>query len=587
MKLSIPTWYPQVELDGLLYFAQRLDEMLFHYTIDLYKAPVLNTHLLLTEYLGLLYNKEIGDKYLSYILDEIKLSLTKDPVVNRYWGRDNTTKVVQTLKNSSKQVQSSMIDYIYRIFGGEEYHYWCYEYLKELVLQDKKDKIEQVMKCYIPELIGRGYSSEYIYNFNKKCLLETSNPSMDLFINRFDFKKRKYKVYIAADKWINSFRSLFSEHLRVSFMEDENYKKLKHKNNQVVFHIDDIEALDDNNAAQIAFEKLNIFLRFYSAVDNKKQPRFSDKAMVFEGDSTTPSFVSFGMKKYNVIEGMRNEVASEFTEQLINNLVTYAKCSLGQLFKACDLHNFSLKNPDYNSAFINLWSVLEVLSIKELGTNHLEQVTGTLLPILEKRYYNSLINDFASKINFALSKEYKKLLSELTEHSSELEKIAEFLFLDKYDTLRKNYSAVLTHYPVLRYRIHIYSEAANSKKQLLSLGENYKQRVEWHLSRIYRIRNSIAHSGASPQSIRYIGEHLHYYVDILMMEAFTKLTSGVHFCSVSNALLDSLLAWDTLKNLLNRKEEIKIEDIKMLINPTFTSHIKFTNNRSCEEPCPR
>lgn len=122
MKLSIPTWYPQVELDGLLYFAQRLDEMLFHYTIDLYKAPVLNTHLLLTEYLGLLYNKEIGDKYLSYILDEIKLSLTKDPVVNRYWGRDNTTKVVQTLKNSSKQVQSSMIDYIYRIFGGEEYH---------------------------------------------------------------------------------------------------------------------------------------------------------------------------------------------------------------------------------------------------------------------------------------------------------------------------------------------------------------------------------------------------------------------------------------------------------------------------------
>jgi len=34
-------------LDGLLYFSQRLDEMLFHYTVDLYKAPVLNTHLLL------------------------------------------------------------------------------------------------------------------------------------------------------------------------------------------------------------------------------------------------------------------------------------------------------------------------------------------------------------------------------------------------------------------------------------------------------------------------------------------------------------------------------------------------------------
>ena len=52
MKLSLPRWdNTNGDLDGLLYFAQRLDEMLFNFSIDLYKAPVLNTHSLLVEYL--------------------------------------------------------------------------------------------------------------------------------------------------------------------------------------------------------------------------------------------------------------------------------------------------------------------------------------------------------------------------------------------------------------------------------------------------------------------------------------------------------------------------------------------------------
>lgn len=37
--------------DGILYFSQRIDEMLKHSTYHIYKAPVLNTYLLIEEYL--------------------------------------------------------------------------------------------------------------------------------------------------------------------------------------------------------------------------------------------------------------------------------------------------------------------------------------------------------------------------------------------------------------------------------------------------------------------------------------------------------------------------------------------------------
>ena len=45
MKYSNPRHIElSTEVDGILYFAQRIEEMLFDYSIDLYKMPLLNTH---------------------------------------------------------------------------------------------------------------------------------------------------------------------------------------------------------------------------------------------------------------------------------------------------------------------------------------------------------------------------------------------------------------------------------------------------------------------------------------------------------------------------------------------------------------
>lgn len=51
MKYSIPKNCDNIsDIDGVLYFAQRLEEMLFNYTIDLFRMPLLNTHGLTKEY---------------------------------------------------------------------------------------------------------------------------------------------------------------------------------------------------------------------------------------------------------------------------------------------------------------------------------------------------------------------------------------------------------------------------------------------------------------------------------------------------------------------------------------------------------
>lgn len=73
-------------------------------------------------------------------------------------------------------------------------------YIKEIVPQEQeKKKIERALKCFVPELIGRGYSGEYIYHYVRKIFFERPVDSIEVlnvFLDRFDFKRKEYTVYV-------------------------------------------------------------------------------------------------------------------------------------------------------------------------------------------------------------------------------------------------------------------------------------------------------------------------------------------------------------------------------------------------------
>lgn len=51
IKRNLKNWSNVSSMQGMLFFVQRMDELLFHYSMDTYKAPTLNIKLLLREYL--------------------------------------------------------------------------------------------------------------------------------------------------------------------------------------------------------------------------------------------------------------------------------------------------------------------------------------------------------------------------------------------------------------------------------------------------------------------------------------------------------------------------------------------------------
>lgn len=81
MKYIIQDW--DKSNDGILFFVQRLQEMFFHYSDDIVRAPVHNTQTLLEEYILAERDKKIGEYHLGIISKEIEASLFSDKILRK------------------------------------------------------------------------------------------------------------------------------------------------------------------------------------------------------------------------------------------------------------------------------------------------------------------------------------------------------------------------------------------------------------------------------------------------------------------------------------------------------------------------
>ena len=63
----------------------------------------------------------------------------------------------------------------------------------------------------------------------------------------------------------------------------------------------------------------------------------------------------------------------------------------------------------------------------------------------------------------------------------------------------------------------------------------------------------------------YLVEHLHSYVDEVVLDIIDRMTRPSSLGSVANVLLDAQLLMDTLDKEYTRDEELKANDIKMLL----------------------
>ena len=567
---KLDNWNDEFRHDGVLYFSQRIQEMLCYYSDHIYKAPVLNSYLLIGEYVNtasLVRKKIINDNHLKYIMEEFQDTFSNDIVLLNRLGEEKIKEFLQKLNTSSQDEQEKIMKYLLHTL--DDYNVWCKDYLKEIVVKEKeKKKIERALRCYIPALIDAGYSQEYIYFYNRKIFSETavnSIKALDDFLDRFDFKDKQFEVYVAISKEATKFKTILNNRLDVNFDFDFDISDLKYNTTKYKVVNLKVHALDERMAASRAYECLDLFFRYYSFVGDQRSNWLFNKGKVVDEQGHI-AFVDLYPNGFDYSVRIGKKDAGKMSEKLITALLSNAKCSFPVIDRAVSIHNTAITETDIKNGFLNFWSIFEILFVSDQDDSKIAEIERKALPVLQKDYIHTLVYEIKLYISKNIPEATIAKFRESNSLSDDEYWLQKIIFLTEYSNARKELYDILVDLPIIRSRISQLNESHSKKENILKDVERYSKRIEWHLRRLYRTRNAIIHSGETPDHLKQLGEHLHSYIDGCLLEIAIALATKPNLCTIDNVVIDVQLKSEETMKFLRKKGTVDEEAIDYLFN---------------------
>ncbi len=563
-------WKEDFRPCGLLYFTQRIEEMLNPFTDHVFKMPVLNTALLVDEYLDnaeFVKAKTIDENHLTHIMEEFYFSFENDVVIEKFIEKAQRERILHKLKELSKREFKersecrAIMDYLKIILRN--YVEWCKVFLYETISKDKDIKIiEHGIRCFIPGMVSFGYSKSFIYRLNVELLnikQVDSFSTLNLFLERFDYTKRDYDIYMAIDSGALQFQSVLEKRLFIDFGPFPDEMGIQFDKEKYILTKIKVSALDEYSAVQEAYDHLNIFFTYYCFLADRTENWFFNDSKVVDSEKVVYSIPIRNHKLCRKMPKDAKHLAND-SDTIILELQN-KKPSYNQINRALRLHNTAINESDVKNKFLNLWSTIEILFVSDKDKSKILEIKEKMLPVLLKDF---LCYQFIS-IDSAIRTIAKQVtMNDIENKFPDEDKSAwpyYIVALDKYSEQRKQLCELLSNYPLLKYRIVTLSDLCKDKKKLK--GELYKHsdRVSWHIYRLYRARNTIIHSGFIPNNLQELVEHLHSYADQCFYEILNILVFNSELNSISNALIESQLRKDEVYTLLDIQSPLCRSDL--------------------------
>jgi hypothetical protein len=198
-----------------------------------------------------------------------------------------------------------------------------------------------------------------------------------------------------------------------------------------------------------------------------------------------------------------------------------------QLAAALEYHRLALLATSDEARLVNLWIALEALCqggegsiIERVWTRiapcvSIDNVRKTLVSL------SILVKNFWTPEN---REQFLVLLPNSTKDHLDPEDLAKLLLLpDGHENLKKLSKLCLAH-PLILHRLFRAKSMMLERPGMVSDNIKYtRQNVEWQIKRIYRVRNSIVHTGSANLLLPQLAQHLHCYLVKAIMSVLTDL----------------------------------------------------------------
>lgn len=589
-KQNTDHWKNLKDLEGLLFFSQLIDEMLFDYTLDSYKPLALNSRLLCIECLETIREVKKGfipQKSLQSVVEELKWSLSKDIAAKSIFGQKFMFYVEKLKPNEIKINElENIINFFYNSFESRKYLQKVISLLTELIIEGKeKNKIKSLTSTFITELVNYKYHSNYIYYQNNKFFYDSSkgrsidNPNLIKdFFKIFNFEKQEFTVVFIGGKifWnfkdtLNSFNIVVTKNYKCfsSLTDDKNFKRSL-KDEQSFIICSKVEALDHHSAQETAENLIGQITGIFNFYHHKVKPEILDKTVV---SRVSDNYVVVIDKPTKSILKTKFEAPAFEAAKSVENTLNHFMLSNESTYRfarSIDLHCAALTANALENQLLDLWAALETLLPKSLESNkdRIVQICDSLTPFLQLNYTQKLLNELLKDMLFWNENKTIEILNKIpnSDKLSELEKITAFVSLNSSLELRKEVYGLLTDFPLLKNRIYNLHESLKSTENLQKILKSHETKTNWHIRRIYRTRGQIIHSGQYPSYTSILIENLHTYLDIFL-KRLIELSIEKKINTIEQAVFEIQITLDFQIELLKKHthEDLTLENFKEAI----------------------
>lgn len=552
MITDIPScWEYTKDLETLLFFYQRSEEMLSKYTVDTYHVKMHNTLSLCKEALtiyrqldGLNIINEYYSKYVHDILNELIFSIHNDEVIKQILGV--RLESVITGLNAAKSDSSLMERWVETIIDSCQPRKYFEENKKiicEAVINNhNKDKLLSAMERFYSYLIDFGYSEEYLYKQvkeffqygNKKHEKITINSTdfIKEFVDEFDFNENDYEFILLIDnKSLEYFSNLNIANFNfdIKYLDEKDIARLirynhgknlvakyheKRKSNEnikiVSYRSKEIDYfvslkqfdyyMDFVRSFESYFKHYTFYINVYSSILKITKPNGQDDYIVISDRDALQK---------------RPYISQEKIDERIKTILNYNDVDFfvwQKLINAIEMHHETVKIGNKSAMLRDFWIALESIFSNPKSSSTKNNTINSTLGIVQKTY-----------ILKRLRTVYHMLTESITDYVREQIGIATFkdfvIYFSKYgkdsDEMKKIYSE-LDENPLLRYRLYDLKKIFKDGKSILKLIDEHEQIVNWQIKRIYRIRNISTHLGYEFRNIEGALYNLHNYFDYVV-----------------------------------------------------------------------
>ena len=514
---------------------EKIYELCYNRSLDSYRARTLNPKSSLDELYKVLFDwkkNRIKDfNTVKSCIDEAISQLKTDESVNfGFTSKESFIKLIESIKdeNSIEEINKAEHSLYYLLDSNDQYLKNLIDVLNKLQAGNPVEpaekiklliKLDQYLGYFVTELINTGYSKSFlikliqaIFIYDEKENFEKSwSNFLHIFLSR---RKTTYTVIFTINGSEKQLQKLPIDQLKPtvdpSILGESpsrkvlNYVAEMHSRKFAVF---EEEAFDYYQALKLAKNKISTILdKIHLGYSNLKL-RIKETALVIskeepeKGDIQPIHYQIDGYYKSNIdlYKKFLNKLDNIQSKEFISHEVTDR---IESALRYLRLGNESI---ELEKKYVNYWIGLEFVfssyDIKQSTFNRLKKhlITSHMLHYVKRNLVqfsqdikayglDSQMEGFNEEVSYLLNeKNLNKLISDFN-------------------------STPLLSYRASRIKSHLLNNSDKRKKYL----EQHKKHLEWHLIRIYRVRNELIHDAAIIENIENLTGNLRYFLSFIL-----------------------------------------------------------------------